>query len=149
MFKIINEMKDRIRKFIDYKGVTPGELAARIDVQRSNISHVLNGRNKPGASFIERFLIEFPDLNARWLLIGSGDMVLSKKDKVKELFDKEDYIFDKKVKKEPASVISESGLKKIQDIQTKDEVIVKTSEKTIEKIVMFFKDKTFSEYHPE
>ena len=29
---------------------------------------------KPGASFIEKLLLEFPDLNARWLLTGEGDM---------------------------------------------------------------------------
>ncbi|MDX8339571.1 helix-turn-helix transcriptional regulator [Draconibacterium sp. IB214405] len=67
-------MKDRIKNFIEAKGISAGELAAVLDVQRSNISHILNGRNKPGASFIERLLVEFPDLNARWLLTGQGDM---------------------------------------------------------------------------
>ncbi len=67
-------MKDRIKNFIDAKGISAGELAAVLDVQRSNISHILNGRNKPGASFIEKLLLEFPDLNARWLLTGEGDM---------------------------------------------------------------------------
>lgn len=67
-------MKDRIKNFIEAKGLSAGELAAVLDVQRSNISHILNGRNKPGASFIEKLLLEFPDLNARWLLTGEGDM---------------------------------------------------------------------------
>ena len=68
-------MKDRIKKIIDYKGISAGELADLLDVQRSNVSHILNGRNKPGAVFIERFLLTFPDVNARWLLTGKEDML--------------------------------------------------------------------------
>jgi len=68
-------MKDRIKQYIEYKGISAGELAVALEVQRSNISHILNGRNKPGASFIEKLLVVFPDLNARWLLTGKGNMV--------------------------------------------------------------------------
>ena len=67
-------MKDRIRQFIEHKGVTAGELAEITGVQRSNISHIFNGRNKPGAQFIEKFLLAFPEINARWLLTGEGSM---------------------------------------------------------------------------
>lgn len=67
-------MKDRIKQYIEIKGITAGELAVMLDVQRSNISHILNGRNKPGAALIEKLLITFPDLNARWLLTGKGNM---------------------------------------------------------------------------
>jgi len=68
-------MKERIKEFIEYKGITAGELASSLDVQRSNISHILNGRNKPGAALIEKLLLVFPDLNARWLLTGEGNML--------------------------------------------------------------------------
>ncbi|MBN1986077.1 MAG: helix-turn-helix transcriptional regulator [Prolixibacteraceae bacterium] len=68
-------MKERIQQFIDNKGISAGELASLLEVQRSNISHILNGRNKPGASLIEKMLLVFPELNARWLLTGEGDML--------------------------------------------------------------------------
>jgi transcriptional regulator with XRE-family HTH domain len=69
-------MKDRIKQYMDYKEISAGELAILLEVQRSNISHVLNGRNMPGASFIEKLLLNFPDLNARWLLTGVGEMTM-------------------------------------------------------------------------
>ena len=72
-------MKDRIKQYIEYKGISAGELALKLDVQRSNISHILNGRNKPGAAFIEKLLLVFTDLNARWLLTGKGNMVEGEK----------------------------------------------------------------------
>jgi len=68
-------MKERIKQIIDYKGITPGELAGLLEVQRSSISHILNGRNKPGAAFLEKFLLVFPEINARWLLTGRGAML--------------------------------------------------------------------------
>ena len=68
------EMKDRIQQIIDYKGISAGDLAEILNVQRSNISHILNGRNKPGAVFIEKLLQAFPDINARWLLTGEGSV---------------------------------------------------------------------------
>jgi transcriptional regulator with XRE-family HTH domain len=74
-------MKDRIKKFTDYKGVTAGELAEITGVQRSNISHIYNGRNKPGAQFIEKFLLAFPEINARWLLTGEGSMLVGHDEK--------------------------------------------------------------------
>ena len=70
-------MKDRIKQFMDYKSISAGELANILEVQRSNISHILNGRNKPGAAFIEKLLVTYPDLNARWLLTGEGHMMNS------------------------------------------------------------------------
>ena len=67
-------MKDRIQEYMDHKNINAGELAQLLEVQRSNISHILNGRNKPSATFIEKMLTVFPDLNARWLLTGQGPM---------------------------------------------------------------------------
>lgn len=75
VIKVFREMKERIKEFIEYKGISAGELATSLDVQRSNISHILNGRNKPGATLIEKLLMAFPDLNARWLLTGEGSMM--------------------------------------------------------------------------
>ena len=68
-------MKDRIQQLIDYKGITAGVLAEKLEVQRSNVSHILNGRNKPGAAFLEKLLLLYPDINARWLLTGIGEML--------------------------------------------------------------------------
>lgn len=70
-------MKERIKELINSKGIQPGELAIMLGVQRSNISHILNGRNKPGALLIEKMLNLFPELNARWLLTGEGNMLFS------------------------------------------------------------------------
>ncbi len=68
-------MKDRLKEFMDYKKLTAADLADTIGVQRSNVSHILNGRNNPGAQFLEKLLMAYPDLDANWLLTGRGAML--------------------------------------------------------------------------
>ncbi|MDA3880480.1 MAG: helix-turn-helix transcriptional regulator [Prolixibacteraceae bacterium] len=67
-------MRDRIVEFIEKEGVSAAEFADNIGVQRSSVSHVLNGRNNPGFSFIQKILESYPNLNSRWLLTGNGAM---------------------------------------------------------------------------
>lgn len=69
-------MKERLKEFMVFKKLTSADLADRIGVQRSNVSHILNGRNNPGAQFLEKLLDAFPDLDANWLLTGRGAMLL-------------------------------------------------------------------------
>lgn len=65
-------MKDRLQRFLDLEQLTPAKLADILDVQRSGLSHILSGRNKPGFDFINKLLIKFPSLNSEWLITGKG-----------------------------------------------------------------------------
>ncbi len=128
-------MKDRIQQVIEYKEVSPGDLAEILDVQRSNISHILNGRNKPGAAFIEKLLQAFPDINARWLLTGDGPMVLND-------------AANKPQNSLQGSKIDFTGT----EIHSLSDSPIKTTssagkEKTIEKIVLLYSDGTFTYYN--
>jgi len=156
-------MEDRIRKFMEYKGITPSELADTIGVQRSNVTHVLKSRNKPSFQFIEKMLQVYPDLNAKWLLLGTGPMV--------ETTAKSRTLFDQLT--EPASAQSPLPEKTevkphIEDpapvetreiIATPPPVEKKTEnnviqdqffspEKPVERLIVFFKDQTFKVYYP-
>ena len=63
-------MKDRITQFLNETQISSAEFADKIGVQRSSVSHVLNGRNFPSASFIQKMLTAYTHLNPRWLLLG-------------------------------------------------------------------------------
>lgn len=67
-------MNDRLQQFLDVQGLTPTRFADAIGVQRSNVSHILLGRNKPGFDFIEKLLTRYPELNADWFILGKGSM---------------------------------------------------------------------------
>jgi len=71
-------MKDRIVQFLSAESISPAEFADKIGVQRSSMSHILNGRNHPSASFLQKMFQIYPDLNPRWLMIGDGAMNMGK-----------------------------------------------------------------------
>lgn len=132
-------MKDRIKQFIDYKGISPGDLASAMDVQRSNISHILNGRNKPGAAFIEKILIVYPDLNARWLLTGNGEMIIKENNAVNNVTD-----------------IAAQEIETASNEDDKDKETKRKSTKPqgnidsvgVDKVLLLYKDGTFTTYNP-
>lgn len=68
---------DRIRTIIKVNNLTTSSFAEKLGVQRSGVSHILNGRNKPSVDFLEKVLDSFPRVDPTWLLTGkaprSGD----------------------------------------------------------------------------
>ncbi|WP_126650916.1 helix-turn-helix domain-containing protein [Chryseobacterium aureum] len=70
-------LNERISKIIEYSNLTPSEFADEIDVQRSSISHITSGRNKPSLEFIIKIKSRFPELLWDWLVTGEGEMLKS------------------------------------------------------------------------
>ena len=68
-------MISRFRMILEELHLTPSEFADRIGVQRSSISHVLSGRNKPGLDFLEKILNTFPEIDAAWLITGKKGQI--------------------------------------------------------------------------
>lgn len=64
------EILDRIKMVMKANELNAATFADRIGVQRSNLSHILTGRNKPSLDFIEKMLSQFPKVNASWLISG-------------------------------------------------------------------------------
>lgn len=73
------DFNDRITKVIEYSKLSPAEFAEEINVQRSSISHIISGRNKPSLDFITKIKTAFPDIEWDWLINGQGEMLISEK----------------------------------------------------------------------
>lgn len=117
------EFSERLQKIIDYYDESASSFAEKIGVQRSSISHILSGRNKPSLDFVMKVLQAYPEVELYWLLNGKGT------------FPNKSMISDN-----PNSNASS------QNDQILDKDIGST--KTIEKIVIFYKDGTFKSYQP-
>lgn len=63
----------RIKKIIDYYELTASLFADKIGVQRSSISHILSGRNKPSLDFILKITNTFKEVDLYWLIKGLGN----------------------------------------------------------------------------
>ena len=68
-------MNNRISMVLKAKNISPAQLADDLGVQRSGISHILNGRNKPSLDFIQKLIRLYPDISMQWLLFGEGPMM--------------------------------------------------------------------------
>ena len=65
-------MNRRFQTILDLENLSPAQLADRLGVQRSGISHILSGRNKPSFELLQRVVQSFPEISAEWLSTGNG-----------------------------------------------------------------------------
>ena len=72
-FKLVNIMKERILKILENENISAAKFADILGVQRSSISHIISGRNKPSLDFVQKILSKFPQINSDWLLFGKGN----------------------------------------------------------------------------
>ncbi len=127
---------------MDKKRLTAAELADTIGVQRSNVSHIINGRNKPSSSFIDKLLQHFPDLDARWLITGMGNMSNDARSD-SSLFTQAGDV--KKTTADTTSVNLVSENSKNQQVDKVKEMNT-SIKKEVEKIIILYKDKSFDVY---
>ena len=138
-------MESRIQRLIGSENLSPTKFADIIGVQRSAISHILSGRNKPSFDLIQKILSKFPRVSSEWLLMGRGEMY--KTTIQQRLFDTElkptEPLDPKNVNKNP--VVQENT----SNISTTKELEIRINEISIERIIIFYMDKSFKEYFPE
>ena len=81
----------RLKKVIDFYGESASSFAEKIEVQRSTISHILSGRNKPSLDFVMKVLSSFPEVELYWLLNGKGEFPSAKRETSKKIGASEDH----------------------------------------------------------
>jgi transcriptional regulator with XRE-family HTH domain len=73
----MDAITERVKKIMEDNKLSSSQMADRIGVQRSAISHILSGRNKPSLDFILKVLESFSDVSSEWLLRGEKAEVSS------------------------------------------------------------------------
>ncbi len=153
-------MKDRILKFLSSENKTSAQFAEEIGVQPSGVSHILSGRNNPSLDFVIKMLHKYPNLSTEWLLFGKEPMYKRIQDPT--LFDQlpfEDIsspdpdkllIPSSEEMKDSTSTVPDSDFNNSsEEIKQKTAGVQAANKKNIDKIVFFFKDRSFREFYPE
>ncbi|GAA3606872.1 helix-turn-helix transcriptional regulator [Flavivirga amylovorans] len=110
---------------MDYYGESASSFAEKIGVQRSSISHILSGRNKPSLDFILKILSSYPEVDLYWLFNGKGSFPSKGKfEEPKPILKKETDLFS----------INETPPTKTP------------GDKEIERIVIFYSDGSFKNF---
>lgn len=141
-------MKNRIVQLINSEGLTSSKFADTIGVQRSSISHILSGRNNPSLDFVQKILNSFSNIDPNWLISGTGSMY--KSDEVPSLFQeaKTEQIAGENQVNHPPKLNKETSTIPPISPEPMLEMSAFASGKRIEKVVVFYTDKTFREYDP-
>lgn len=146
----------RLEILMDYYGLNASLFADKISVQRSSISHLLSGRNKPSLDFILKIMDVFPDVDLYWILMGKGSFP-NVESKI------ENSIVTEKIEIAPTPILDSSIEHNLfSKINVPDEEIASTkkevntfenkpilsSEVSIDKIVIFYSNGKFVSYCP-
>ncbi|MEQ8624323.1 MAG: helix-turn-helix transcriptional regulator [Vicingaceae bacterium] len=62
---------ERFRYLMKLNQLNASAFADEIGVQRSSVSHILSGRNKPSLEFIQKVIKRYPKVDAAWLISGA------------------------------------------------------------------------------
>lgn len=145
----IDDFVKRLEIILDYYGLNASSFADKIGVQRSSMSHLLSGRNKPSLDFVMKILEVFPDVDLYWLLNGKGEFPKSNEETLitkvispslpNEKFETFDLF---------SGVENKESKKEEQYVAPVKNQIFSSEENEIERIVFFYKNGTFKVYNP-
>lgn len=149
-------MRERIRQIMENENLTPAKFADRLQINRANISHILNGRNNPSLDVVTKILSGMPYINTEWLINGTGQMY-------KDGFDVDSIPLEHDLFHQapsPAHQVRErvekpdgidvNGLEKsVQIVDNKVNNLQKVSDKKISQIIIYYNDNTFETFMPQ
>jgi predicted transcriptional regulator len=128
-----SDFAKRLEKILDFYGLSAAAFSEEIDFNRSTMSHLLSGRNKPSLDFIMKVVQKFPEVELYWLLNGKGSFPAQQRT-TESLSNSEEKINPKT----NTSAITPSSIKQVPGGNTSD--------KEIDRVIIFYKDGSFKAY---
>lgn len=146
----------RLEILLDYYSINASSFADKIGVQRSSLSHLLSGRNKPSLDFILKILEVFPEVDLYWILNGKGEFPKkSNGNNIQIESQKEITAPTPTFKKETAENLFSEIEKPFEKNPPEEKKIFEntsmpfsSNQNEIDKIVIFYKNGTFKNYNP-
>ena len=145
---IFYKMQERFKQLLEEKNLTATRFAAMIKVNASAMSHILNGRSKPGFDVLDKIAQAFPDVNLNWLISGKGSLYnnrISTPAKEVEKIPVQKNLFEEEEKRFP---IEEKNTKTEEILRPAVSVasIPTAKGKKVKRIILFFEDGSFEDY---
>ena len=150
----IDDFIKRLEIILDYYNLSASAFADKINVQRSSLSHLLSGRNKPSLDFIIKVIEVFPEVDLYWILNGKGTFPKSENtsnhfEEVKSASIETPFIQTELESPDLFSATASKNFEKeIQPTEINHHTPTANTSGTIERIVIFYKDGTFKNYMP-
>jgi len=71
----MDDFTEKLKELITNEGLTASKFAEKIGVQRSSVSHVLSGRNKPSLDFVLKINKSISSVSLDWLLSNENESI--------------------------------------------------------------------------
>jgi transcriptional regulator with XRE-family HTH domain len=143
----IDDFIKRLEIILDYYNLSASAFADKINVQRSSLSHLLSGRNKPSLDFIIKVIEVFPEVDLYWILNGKGTFPKSEKN-FSIQSTKQEVTSDETNTPDLFSTDQTNSKQPFinNEIEKKKISLSNNDAKSIESIVIFYTDGSFKNY---
>lgn len=155
----IEDFIKRLEIILDFYGLNASSFADKIGVQRSSLSHLLSGRNKPSLDFILKILEVFPEVDLYWILNGKGTFPKNPESKSVGNISNEKSTKEDSHKTTIDTVVPKNLFTEITtDVplpievernEARQQSSSESKNRDIDKIIIFYKDGTFKSYDPQ
>ena len=129
-----NDFVEKLEKILAYFQLSASAFADKIGVQRSSLSHLLSGRNKPSLEFAIKVTETFPEVDLYWFLMNKGS-------------------FPKSINSTPVNSSIEKNNSKPEEKSNTNEpksfFAPSSTSENIEKIIVFYTNGTFTTHQPK
>ena len=133
------EVINRLEGIMANHNLSAASFATKIGVQRSAISHILSGRNKPSLDFLMKVYESFDEVALEWLILGTTTS-LPREVQDLDLF-KSEPINREMLDKTKSEALTENIIN--------SPTITSKSEIALKEIVHFYEDGTFERFKPK
>ncbi len=139
------EFIKRLHQVFKYYQLTAAIFADEIKVQRSSISHLLSGRNKPSLEFVLKIVSHYHEVTLDWLLHGKGTFPAKDIKEDKKEITTQANLFN--TIDNNATALPNTSSETIENSPVINDVKQKTTNLSeVERIVVFYTNGTFKEY---
>jgi DNA-binding XRE family transcriptional regulator len=144
------DLSEKIKQILATKRISPSHFADEIGIQRSSMSHILAGRNKPSLDIVQKIIKRFPDLGMAWIL---DDEDLPSNIQQEPIPVRPEQV-EKKAPVQPLAAPSDEPRpgNTTEDVKRPTESApaqpVIPAHKQVERVIIFYTDGTLQDYRP-
>ncbi|MBQ6084113.1 MAG: helix-turn-helix transcriptional regulator [Bacteroidales bacterium] len=142
-------IKDRLAHILRAKNLTATQFAEKMEIQPSNVSHLLNGRNKPSLDFLIKLKEIFPEYSFDWIILGKKPITINDSNPVNSVENElkfEDAIEDRVVEFDNI----DDDYDEVSEIVEKsiDNQLERKNNEGVKKLIVVYNDNTFEVLTP-
>lgn len=138
----MEEIAKRLKQILEEKEMNALEFSERVGIQRSSLSHLFSGRNKPSIDLLLKIKKQFPETDLDWLITGEQSKFTTKSEETPSLANQNEpkiRVTDVNIKDELTDYVNDIN----KNTQTQS---AKIRQQEIDRVILFYRDGSFKEY---